>query len=67
MKVPKWPVHALAIERVVKEVTKASAKVFGAERRDGYVRAVVSHREMVPVVGTKSDLIRALQKMAKDP
>ena len=64
-KVPKWPVHGQSIERVVKEVTKASSKVFGSERRDGYVRAVVNHREMVPIVDSKHDMVLALQKMVK--
>ena len=46
MKVPDFPVHGQSIERCVKEVTKASAAVYGEERRDGFIRATLAHRKL---------------------
>ena len=52
----KIPCHAQSWERCVKEVTIASAAVFGAERRDGYIRAKIESRSVLPVNETKKDL-----------
>ena len=46
MEVAKYPVHGQSVERAVKEVTKAAMAVFGAESRDGWVRARLAHRMM---------------------
>lgn len=53
--VPKWsasfnkfPVHTQAVERCVKLVTEASAKVSGAEARDGFIRATILSRKAMP-------------------
>ena len=50
---PKVPGHTQSCERAVKEVTCASAHVFGAERRDGYIRAKLKSRAALPVIETK--------------
>ena len=39
MTVPFYPANTQGVERVVKEVTAASASVFGFERHDGFIRA----------------------------
>lgn len=51
-----FPCHTQAVERMVKEVSCASANVFGAERRDGYVRARLQARKIIPKPSKKSDL-----------
>ena len=56
MVVPKFPVHGQSIERIVKEVTIASAAVCGFEKRDGYIRSRAANRELVPVNNTKKNL-----------
>ena len=44
MVVVNFPVHGQAIERCVKEVTRASATVYGEESRDGFIKATLAHR-----------------------
>ena len=56
LQIPKIPSHTQSCERAVKEVTIASAKVFGHERRDGYIRAKIKSRKLLPKNETKSDL-----------
>ena len=56
MNVPDFPVHGQSIERVVKEVTRASQQVYGAEKRDGFIRAALAHRELLPSCGSKKDM-----------
>ena len=50
-----YPCHTQSVERLVKEVSVASAQVFGAERRDGYVLARCNARKLVPKVDRKAD------------
>ena len=39
-------------------MTKHSAPtVFGHEKRDGYVRGIIAHREILPVFETKKDIL----------
>ena len=40
----------------MKEVTIASLAVYGDERRDGYIRAKIASRSLVPINETKKDL-----------
>ena len=61
MKVDYLPCHGQAIERVVKQVTKASAAVYGEERQDGFIRASAAQRKLVPMRSSKQDL----KKMAE--
>lgn len=44
----KFPVHTQAVERCVKLVTEAAAKVAGAEARDGFIRATILSRKAMP-------------------
>ena len=52
--------HTQVIERAVKEVTAASAAVYGEERRDGWIRSRAENREIMPILNTKKDLLRLL-------
>ena len=56
LKIPKIPSHTRSCERAVKEVTSASAHIFGAERQDGFIRAKMQSRELMPSMETKANL-----------
>ena len=62
LKLPKFPSHTQSCERAVKEVSTASLRVFGAERRDGYIRARVESREAMPSMERKSDFEAMIPK-----
>ena len=46
-----------SIERVIQEVTHASEKVAGFQARDGFVRARMESRSILPKFTTKQDLL----------
>ena len=48
IKVPYLCNHTQGVERAIKEVTEASAAVYGTERRDGFIRGRAAHRELMP-------------------
>ena len=56
-----FPSHTQSVERLVKEVSAASAKVCGVERVDGYVLARCGARKLVPKADKKSDFHDMLQ------
>ena len=58
MVVPDRPVHGQGMERMVKQVTRACESVFGEEARDGFIRAGVANRLVMPKMNTKQDLAR---------
>ena len=59
MSVPTMPVHGQSVERCVKEVSAASQAVYGYERRDGFIRARLAHRELTGgVLRSKRDHAR---------
>ena len=53
----KYPCHTQAVERVIKLVTEAAAAVSGQERRDGYIRATLKNRSIMPVFETKKNFV----------
>ena len=55
MEVVDVPVHGQGVERCVKEVTAASEAVYGYERRDGFIRARIAHRQLTGKVRSKKD------------
>ena len=57
MEVSKYSGNTQPIERAVKEVTAASAAVYGEERRDGWVRSRAESRSVMPKVNSKKDLL----------
>ena len=63
MEVEYFPCHTQAIERAVKEVTAAASAVYGAERRNGFIRGRAKHIDLVPRINSKQDLI-AIGKLA---
>ena len=52
-----FPCHTQAVERCVKLVTEASTKVYGKDRRDGFIRATIHSRRLMPRLESKKDLI----------
>ena len=50
---PQFPCHTQAVERCVKLVTEASAAVCGAPARDGFIRARLEARRIMPLFDTK--------------
>ena len=54
---PKFSCHTQSTERCVKMVTEAAAAVCGQDARDGYIRARVHHREVMPVFTTKKHIL----------
>ena len=46
--IPPYSVHTQSIERVIQEVTFASEKVAGFQARDGFVRARMESRAVLP-------------------
>jgi hypothetical protein len=60
LKIPKFSIHTQATERCVKSVTEASAIVYGQERRDGFVRTRMIHREEIPTFKSKKDVLEII-------
>ena len=56
---PKFSCHTQSTERCVKLVTEAASAVCGQDARDGYIRARIQHRETIPVIATKKDILEA--------
>ena len=52
---PRFPCHTQAVERCVKTVTEASTAVIGQEARDGFIRAMIVARTIMPTFDTKSE------------
>ena len=50
--------HSQSCERAVKAVSEAAAKACGWERRDGYVRATMVSRALIPVFNSKKDILK---------
>ncbi|KAE8739115.1 hypothetical protein FOCC_FOCC015391 [Frankliniella occidentalis] len=48
------PCHTQAVERMVKNVTQASASVVGEDRREGQIRAAIRGRASMPKFNSKS-------------
>ena len=53
---PEADCHTQCCERAVKETAIAAGKVFGFERRDGYIRAKMKSRDLVKEVKSKKAL-----------
>ena len=50
-------IHTQSTERAIKSVTEAAAAVIGEDARNGFVRARIHHRTMMPVFKTKKDIL----------
>ena len=64
LEIPYYPLHSQSTERAVKQVTEAAAAVCGPEKRDGYVRARVAHRDIMPVFQSKKDVYQLFKKLS---
>jgi hypothetical protein len=53
MEFENFPCHTQSVERCVKLVTEAAAAVCGAKSRDGFIRARLQSRELMPQFETK--------------
>ena len=47
------PCHSQAVERCTKLVSEASKQVYGKESRDGYVKATIKSRKIMPAYKSK--------------
>ena len=61
LQIPPFSVHTQSCERAVQEVSKASCSVYGEKLRDGFVRARVDHREVLPMFISKKDIVKMIQ------
>ena len=55
MEFSRFPCHTQAVERCVKAVTEASLAVVGQEARDGFIRARINARAILPTFETKGE------------
>ena len=55
LSVRPFPIHIQSMERAIKEVTNAFAKVFGYEARDGFIKAKIASRDVMPKMESKQD------------
>lgn len=53
LRIPSYPNHTQSVERYVKLVTDASRTVYGSDSRDGFIKARVSSRYLMPQFDTK--------------
>ena len=58
---PYYCNHTQSTERAVQQVTQAAESVCGQEKRDGYVRARIAHRETVPAFNSKKDSLKIFE------
>ena len=49
------PCHSQGVERCIRTVTEAAAAVYGREARDGYIRAVIKSRHIIPSFESKHE------------
>ena len=62
LKIPNYPSHTQSCERAVKEVSRASKHVFGADRRDGFIRATLKSREVMSMMQKKTNFEALIPK-----
>ena len=55
--VPSFTIHTQSAERAVHQVTEAASAVAGQECRDGFVRARIQHRKIIPRFTTKKQIM----------
>ena len=58
---PPVKIHTQSTERAVKSVTEAAKAVAGCHARDGYIRARIHHREVLPVFKNKRDILKTFK------
>ena len=53
--VVRVPCLSQAVERCIKLVSEASKQVYGKESRNGYIRATIKSRKIMPAYKSKQD------------
>ena len=53
MEAPHFPIHTQSTERAVQHVSKACMMVYGQDKRDAFIKGMIAHREMYPVIESK--------------
>jgi hypothetical protein len=56
--IKKYPLHTQAVERAIKVVSEASAKVCGQESREGYIQNILASRDRMKVFDSKKDYVK---------
>lgn len=51
----EFPCHTQSVERMIKEVTEASMKVYGTEARDGFIMSRLQSRAKIPSFESKAN------------
>src|ERR1700761_3136446 len=49
-----FPCYSQVVERLVKIVTESASKVYGHDRRDGYISVIQKRSKLIPHFDTKS-------------
>ena len=55
MKALHFPIHTHSTERAVQYVSKACMMVYGQDKRDAFIKGMIAHREMYPVIESKKN------------
>jgi hypothetical protein len=58
---PKYSLHTQSCERAVKYVTEAAESVCGWTKRDGFIRAQLRNREVMPSWKSKKDFVKVFE------
>ena len=58
----QFPSHTQSCERAVKEVSRASKHIFGADRQGGFIRDTLKSREVMPMMEKKTDFEALIPK-----
>ena len=62
LEVKPYKVHTQSVERAVKLVKQASISVYGPEARDGFVKATVLSRRIMPKLSSKKGFAGMINK-----
>ena len=61
MLVPNWPSHTQSVERCVKMTTESAAHVFGQERREGYIHAQETSKDLMSRNTSKKNMVALIK------
>ena len=54
---PRFPAHTQVEERLIREITRACGSVAVCKCRDGFIRARIASRKVVPKANAKLDIV----------
>ncbi|KAK5648112.1 hypothetical protein RI129_003004 [Pyrocoelia pectoralis] len=58
IEITSYPCHTQAVERCVKLVTEASLSIVGFKKRDGFIKARLDSRKLMPQFESKKDFLQ---------